>query len=51
MTPEDYHTLFNLLRKFQIHNTIVDSKLYHSCEHLLDELWSYHFNQHKEQER
>jgi hypothetical protein len=51
MTPPDYHQLYNLLRQYQVEETLPESKLYLLCEQLLDELWPNYFTQNQEQAR
>jgi hypothetical protein len=50
MTPTDYRTLYQLLRRYQI-NQQPGSKVYNAADIVLTELFPHYYNQNQEQER
>ncbi len=51
MTPEEYRTLYNLIRRFQLEDCILGGKAYLNCDYLLTQLFPRVYNQNQEQER
>jgi hypothetical protein len=51
MTPEEYRTLYQLLRRYQIESCKIGGKAYNACDTLLRELFPYYYTQNQEQER
>lgn len=51
MNPDEYKTLYNLIRKYQLEHCKIGGKTYNACDLLLRELFPYYYNQNQEQER
>ena len=51
MTPTEYRTLYQLLRRYQMEDCILSGKAYHSCDYLLTQLFPHYYTQTTEQER
>jgi hypothetical protein len=50
-TPEQYKLIFTSVRRYQIDKCIHDSKQYHECNEILNELYDCAYTQTKEQPR
>ena len=48
-TPEQYKLIFTAVRRYQFEKTILDSKEYHECGEILDELFDSVYTQQQEQ--
>jgi hypothetical protein len=48
-TPEQYKLIFTAVRRYQFEKTILDSKEYHECGEILDELFDVVYTQKQEQ--
>jgi len=48
-TPEQYKLIFTAVRRYQFEKTILDSKEYHECAEILDELFDTVYTQQVEQ--
>jgi hypothetical protein len=48
-TPEQYKLIFTSVRRYQFEKTILDSKEYHQCGEILDELFDVVYTQKQEQ--
>jgi hypothetical protein len=48
-TQEQYKLIYNSVRRYQYDRTILDSKEYHQCSEILDELFDKVYTQQKEQ--
>jgi len=48
-TPEQYKLIFTAVRRYQFEKTILDSKEYHECGEILDELFNVVYTQKQEQ--
>jgi hypothetical protein len=51
MTPSDYRTLYQLLRRYQLEDCKVGGKTYNACDRILTKLFPHYYDQLKEQER
>jgi len=51
MTTEDYRTLYNLIRRYQLEDCRLGGKTYNACDVLLRKLFPYYYDQNQEQER
>jgi|LakMenEpi03Aug12_release.lakeMendotaPanAssembly.Ray.scaffolds.fasta_scaffold06243_39 hypothetical protein len=51
MTTEEYRTLYNLIRRYQLEDCILSGKAYHNCDYLLTQLFPHYYNQNTQQER
>lgn len=51
MTPTEYRTLYQLLRRYQLEDCILSGKAYQNCDYLLTQLFPHYYTQTKEQER
>ena len=51
MTDTEYRTLYNMLRQYQLEQTVIGGKVYNACDTLLTELFPYYYNQRPEQSR
>ena len=48
-TQEQYKLIYNSVRRYQFEKTILDSKEYHACGEILDELFDTVYTQKVEQ--
>jgi len=48
-TPEQYKIIFTAVRRYQLEKTILNSKEYHECNEILDELFDSVYTQRVEQ--
>jgi hypothetical protein len=48
-TSEQYKLIFTAVRRYQFEKTILDSKEYHECSEILDELFDIVYTQKQEQ--
>ena len=48
-TQEQYKLIYNSVRRYQFEKTILDSKEYHECGEILDELFDTVYTQKVEQ--
>jgi hypothetical protein len=48
-TQEQYKLIFTAVRRYQFEKTILDSKEYHACGEILDELFDSAYTQRREQ--
>ena len=48
-TQEQYKLIYNSVRRYQFEKTILDSKEYHACGEILDELFDSVYTQRVEQ--
>jgi hypothetical protein len=48
-TPEQYKLIFTAVRRYQLEKTVLDSKEYHQCSEILDELFDSVYTQRTEQ--
>ena len=48
-TSEQYKLIFTAVRRYQFEKTILDSKEYHACGEILDELFDSAYTQRREQ--
>ena len=48
-TLEQYKLIFTAVRRYQFEKTILDSKEYHECSEILDELFDIVYTQKQEQ--
>jgi hypothetical protein len=48
-TSEQYKLIFTAVRRYQLEKTILDSKEYHACNEILDELFDSVYTQRREQ--
>jgi hypothetical protein len=48
-TSEQYKLIFTAVRRYQFEKTILDSKEYHACGEILDELFDSVYTQRREQ--
>jgi hypothetical protein len=51
MTTQEYRTLYNLIRRYQLEDTKLAGKTYEACDLLLTKLFSHYYDQVKEQSR
>ena len=51
MTPIEYRTLYNLLRRYQIEDVKLGGKTYDACDRLLTKLFKHYYTQDLEQKR
>lgn len=51
MTDTEYRQLYNMLRQYQLEQTVIGGKTYNACDTLLSELFPYYYNQNQEQQR
>ena len=51
MTDNEYKTLYNLLRRFQLEQKAIGGKTYNACDTVLSALFPYYYNQEREQSR
>lgn len=48
-THEQYKLIYNSVRRYQYDKTILNSKEYHDCDEILDELFDNVYTQQQEQ--
>jgi hypothetical protein len=48
-TQQQYKLIYNAVRRYQFEKTILDSKEYHECGEILDELFDTVYTQNVEQ--
>lgn len=48
-TSEQYKLIFTAVRRYQFEKTLLDSKEYHECGEILDELFDLVYTQKQEQ--
>jgi hypothetical protein len=48
-TQEQYKLIFASVRRYQLEKTVLDSKEYHACSEILDELFDSVYTQRVEQ--
>jgi len=48
-TSEQYKLIFTAVRRYQFEKTVLDSKEYHECSEILDELFDSVYTQRVEQ--
>ncbi len=48
-TPEQYKIIYNSVRRYQYDKTVLNSKEYHDCSEILDELFDLVYTQRVEQ--
>jgi len=51
MTPSEYRTLYQLLRRYQLESCKIGGKTYNAVDTILRELFPYYYNQNQEQSR
>lgn len=51
MTPSEYRTLYQLLRRYQLESCKIGGKTYNAVDTILRELFPYYYNQNQEQGR
>ena len=51
MTTEEYRTLYNLIRRYQLEDTRLGGKTYEACDLLLTKIFPRYYDQRKEQPR
>ena len=48
-TPEQYKLIYTAVRRYQYEKTVLNSKEYHTCSGILDELFDSVYTQQREQ--
>lgn len=51
MTSDQYRTLYELLRQYQVEETPIGSRAYMECDTILNRLYVHYYNQQREQPR